>query len=120
VEPYVVAADVYSHPDHVGRGGWTWYTGSGGWMYRLGLEAILGLRRAGNSLRVDPCIPQGWSGYVVDYRHGETRYRISVQNQSGVNRGVTEVTFDGEPVQSGDIPLLKDGSQHHVLVAMGS
>jgi cyclic beta-1,2-glucan synthetase len=119
VEPYVVAADVYSHPDHVGRGGWTWYTGSGGWIYRLGLEAILGLRRAGNVLRVDPCIPQGWSGYVVDYRHGESRYRISVQNPLGVNRGVTEVTFDGEPMPNRDIPLLTDGNEHEVHVRMG-
>jgi len=119
VEPYVVAADVYSHPDHLGRGGWTWYTGSGGWMYRLGLEAILGVRLAGNVLRIDPCIPQAWSGYVIHYRHGETRYHISVQNLSGVNRGIAEITFDGEPLQSGDVPLLADGNEHEVRVRMG-
>jgi cyclic beta-1,2-glucan synthetase len=119
VEPYVVAADVYSHPAHVGRGGWTWYTGSAGWMYRLGLEAMLGLRRAGDVLRIDPCIPQGWSGYVIHYRHGDTRYQISVQNPSGVNRGVAEITFDGEALPSGDVPLLGDGEEHEVQVRMG-
>jgi len=118
-EPYVVAADVYSHPDHVGRGGWTWYTGSAGWMYRLGLEAILGLRRVGNVLRIDPCIPKGWAAYTIDYRHAETQYRIWVENPSGINRGVEEVTLDGERLQNSDIPLLADGNEHEVRVRMG-
>ena len=119
VEPYVVAADVYSHPDHVGRGGWTWYTGSGGWMYRLGLEAILGLRRVGNVLRIDPCIPKGWSAYTINYRYAQTQYRISIENPSGINRGVEEVTLDGERLQTSDVPLLEDGNEHEVHVRMG-
>ena len=119
VEPYVVAADVYSHPDHVGRGGWTWYTGSAAWMYRLGLEAILGLRRVGNVLSIAPCIPKGWSTYTINYRHAETQYRICVENPSGVNQGVEEVTLDGERLQGSDIPLLNDGKEHEVHVRMG-
>jgi cellobiose phosphorylase len=119
VEPYVVAADVYSVPPHVGRGGWTWYTGSASWMYRLGLEAILGLRRVGAALRIDPCIPKDWSGYELTYRDGETSYQIRVENPDGVNRGVKQVTLDGEPLSGGDVPLAGDGRQHKVHVLMG-
>ena len=119
VEPYAVAADIYSVPPYVGRGGWTWYTGSAGWMYRLGLEAILGLRRVGKWLRIDPCIPRDWSGYELAYRDGETRYQIYVENPDGVNRGVTRVTLDGEILPGGVIPLLGDGREHKVHVQMG-
>jgi len=80
VEPYVVAADVYGVSPHTGRGGWTWYTGSSGWMYRLGLEAILGLRQAGQVLRISPCIPKTWPGFRLTYRVGTTSYDISVEN----------------------------------------
>ena len=75
VEPYVVAADVYTHPPHIGRGGWTWYTGSAAWMYRLGLESILGLRRRGEHLAVAPCVPATWDGFVVRWRHGRSVLR---------------------------------------------
>jgi cyclic beta-1,2-glucan synthetase len=119
VEPYVVSADVYSHDDHVGRGGWTWYTGSAGWMYRLGLEAILGLRRVGNALRLDPNIPKGWPAFTIHYRHFGTLYHIVVENPSGVNRGVEEVTLDGERLPGSEIPLLEDGGEHQVRVRMG-
>jgi cyclic beta-1,2-glucan synthetase len=118
VEPYVVAADVYSVEPYVGRGGWTWYTGSAGWMYRLGVEAILGLRRVGDVLRIDPCIPRDWPGYELTYRHGETSYRIRVGNPDGVNRGVRVVTLDGEVLPGEEIPLLDDGQQHEVEVLM--
>ncbi|MBN1814449.1 MAG: hypothetical protein JXA14_21595 [Anaerolineae bacterium] len=118
VEPYVVASDVYSVEPHVGRGGWTWYSGSAGWMYRLGLEALLGLRRAGESLRIDPCIPKDWPGYDLIYRNGETSYRIRVENPGGVNRGVKQVTLDGEVLPGEEIPLLNDGQQHEVCVLM--
>jgi len=124
VEPYVVAADVYSVPPHVGRGGWTWYTGSAGWLYRLGLEAILGLRRVGTdgehreALRVDPCIPERWPGYELTYRYGETVYRISVENPDGVNQGVKLVTLDGEILSGVEIPLVDDGQEHVVRVLM--
>ena len=75
VEPYIVAADIYSVPPHVGRGGWTWYTGSASWMYRLGVEGILGVHRVGNALQIDPCIPKDWSRYALTYREGKTLYR---------------------------------------------
>jgi len=119
VEPYVVAADVYSVPPHNGRGGWTWYTGSASWMYRLGLEAILGLRRVGKVLRIAPCIPRAWPGYQLTYRDGETSYQIRVENPDGVNRGVKQVTLDGEVLPGGDIPLTGDGRQHIVHILMG-
>jgi cyclic beta-1,2-glucan synthetase len=119
VEPYVVAADIYSVSPHVGRGGWTWYTGSAGWMYRLGLEAILGLRRVGDALRIRPCIPKDWSGYELTYRDGETSYFIRVENPDGVNRGVKRITLDGEVLSGEDVPLQDDGREHDVHVLMG-
>lgn len=119
VEPYVVAADIYSIPPHTGRGGWTWYTGSSGWMYRLGLEAILGLRRDGKSLVVDPCIPAGWPGYRLHYRHGSTEYEIQVENPNRVSRGVKEVHLDGQVLADGKIPLSTDGRKHLVKVVLG-
>ena len=119
VEPYVVAADVYSVEPHVGRGGWTWYTGSAGWMYRLGVEAILGLRRVGDTLRIDPCIPRDWAGYELGYRYGETWYRINVENPDGVNQGVRQVTLDGEKLDDRGVLLTDDGNHHQVRVVMG-
>ena len=83
VEPYVVCADVYSEPPHVGRGGWTWYTGSAGWMYRAGLESILGVRLRGAELILDPCVPRSWRGFEIAFRYGSARYQISVENPRG-------------------------------------
>src|SRR6202035_3508540 len=105
VEPYVVAADIYSKPPHTGRGGWTWYTGSAGWMYRVALEAILGIHPSGSRLRIEPCIPSRWPGYEVAYRHGSASYRIRVENPTGVCRGVQSVQVDGQVVPGGDVPL---------------
>ena len=119
VEPYVVAADVYGVAPHVGRGGWTWYTGSAGWMYRLGLEAILGVRRVGETLRIDPCLPRDWPGFELTYRYGESSYAVHVDNADGVSRGVKAVFLDAEMLPSGDIPLRDDGGYHEVRVAMG-
>ncbi len=119
VEPYVVAADVYSASSHVGRGGWTWYTGSSGWMYRLGLEAILGIRRKGKSLHINPCIPRSWQNYQVTHRVGATTFQIRVDNPSGVNRGVKQVTLDGKALPGNEIPLLNDGGEHQVTALMG-
>jgi cellobiose phosphorylase len=120
VEPYVVCADVYGVPPHVGRGGWTWYTGSASWLYRVALEAILGLRRAGDTLRVEPCVPRGWPGYEVAYRHGSATYRIRVDNAAGTGRGVRSVTVDGEPAAGGAVPLCDDGRAHDVRVTLGN
>ena len=119
VEPYVVCADIYGAPPHTGRGGWTWYTGSAGWLYRVALEAILGIRPAGNTLRVAPCVPRGWPGFEVAYRHGSASYRIRVDNPAGVERGVRSVTVDGQPVPGGTVPLLDDGREHDVRVELG-
>ncbi|MGE5249956.1 MAG: GH36-type glycosyl hydrolase domain-containing protein, partial [Bacteroidota bacterium] len=118
VEPYVVAADVYSSAPHTGRGGWTWYTGSSGWMYRVGLETILGVRRSAGHLRVDPSIPRGWPGFQVTYRFGKTVFHIRVENPSGVHRGVRQVTLDGKTLPGNQIPLTDDGGEHEVHVLM--
>ncbi len=87
VEPYVMAADVYTEPPHVGRGGWTWYTGSAGWMYQAGVEWILGFRLRGTTLLLDPCIPRAWPGYEIAFRYHSARYEIVVENPQGVSRG---------------------------------
>ena len=106
-EPYVIAGDVYAHPAHAGRGGWTWYTGSAGWMYRAGLESILGLRRRGSTFEMDPCIPSSWSEYEIAWRFGRTRYEIAVSNPEHRCRGIAEATLDGAPVDPRAIPLAR-------------
>jgi cyclic beta-1,2-glucan synthetase len=119
VEPYVVAADVYTHPAHLGRGGWTWYTGSAAWMYRIGLESILGLRRRGRSFAIAPCVPGTWNGFVVRWRHGRSLYEITVENPGHRNRGVAEAVLDGVRVNARAIPLVDDGAVHRLRVVMG-
>src|SRR5678810_1042390 len=101
VEPYVVAGDVYAAPGHEGRGGWTWYTGSASWSYRVSLEGVLGFEKRGARLRLDPCIPAAWPGFAIDYRFGTSTYAIDVQNPDGVSRGVAWVTVDGHAAQDG-------------------
>ncbi len=120
VEPYAVAADVYSAPAHVGRGGWTWYTGAAGWLYRAGLESILGFQKRGAALAIDPCIPREWEGFEIDYRYGETRYRIVVENPRGVCSGVSSIRLDeaGLP-KDAPVPLSDDGLEHTILVVLG-
>jgi cyclic beta-1,2-glucan synthetase len=122
VEPYVVAADVYAEPPHVGRGGWTWYTGSAGWMYRAGIEWILGIRVGGANLYLDPCIPRVWRGFQVVFRYHSSRYDIVVENPEGVERGVWSIEFDGSLLVTGSmrIPLADDGATHRVRVILGS
>jgi cyclic beta-1,2-glucan synthetase len=120
VEPYAVAADIYSEPPHVGRGGWTWYTGAAGWLHRAGLEWILGLRKRGSALQIDPCIPRAWKGFEITYRHGRTIYRITVENPKGACRGVSRISLDGtqlpgEPL----VQLSDDGREHQVRVVLG-
>ncbi|MGN7725146.1 GH36-type glycosyl hydrolase domain-containing protein [Luteimonas sp. 22616] len=121
VEPYVAAADVYSVEPHVGRGGWTWYTGSGAWLYRAGLEAILSFHLQGDHLRLDPCIPGSWPGFSIDYRHGGSRYLIEVANPHGVCRGIARCELDGRALDVDPcvIPLQDDGAVHHVVVELG-
>ena len=119
-EPYAVAGDVYDHPAHRGRGGWTWYTGSAGWLYRVGLEAILGLQRHGGCFRLDPCIPSTWLAYSIDWRFGTTRYTIHVENPLRHCRGVASAELDGTPCDPMAIPLADDGHEHQVRVVLGT
>jgi len=119
VEPYVVAADVYSAPHCTGRGGWTWYTGASGWLYRTGIEAILGITVEGNVLRVDPCIPERWEGFTAVLKRGSASFHIAVANPRRVSRGVVSVTLDGVDAPSGTVNLEDDGSAHSVEIVMG-
>ncbi len=119
VEPYVISADVYNIAPHVGRGGWTWYTGSAAWMYRVGIEAILGLQHRGDTLHIDPCIPSAWPGYKATWRYGDSQYLIHVENPTGTGVGVRWITLDGETCTSAEIPLRDDGQTHHVIVRLG-
>ena len=119
-EPYALAGDVYSHPQHAGRGGWSWYTGAAGWLYRAGLESILGLRRRGATFAVDPCIPASWDEYSISWRHGRTSYEITVANPGRCCRGVTRAELDGREVDPRAIPLADDGGTHQVRVLLGA
>ena len=121
VEPYVVAGDVYAEAPHSGRGGWTWYTGSAGWMYRAGIEWLLGFRIRGASLFIDPCIPRTWSGFSITFRYHASRYQVQVENPHGVTRGVSRVEIDGVPAAAGQaaLPLVDDGATHQVRVWLG-
>ncbi len=120
VEPYVVAADVYSVSPHVGRGGWTWYTGSAAWMYRAGMEGILGIRREGASLVVDPCIPAAWPGFDATVRLGATCYDIRVENPSHRCRGVSCAILDGTPIScaEGRVRVPLDMAMHDLRISI--
>jgi len=127
VEPYAVAADVYAVAPHVGRGGWTWYTGSSGWMLRVALESVLGLRvEEGRRLVLRPCVPDDWPGFRIDYRVPGTgsHYAVAVRNRSGCAARVVAVRADGaalEPVAGAAVvPLAADGARHEVEVELGS
>src|SRR5262249_30558140 len=117
-EPYVIPGDVYSNAAHAGHAGWTWYTGAAGWMYRAGLESILGLKRRGESFRIDPCIPSTWSEFEIMWRVGSTRYAIHVTNPQRRCRGVAVATLDGEPADPGSLPLSSDGLTHAVEIVL--
>ncbi len=119
VEPYVAVGDVYAVPPHTGRGGWTWYTGSASWMYRAGLESILGFKLQGERLRIDPCVPRWWRDFEITYRRGRTTYRITVENPLAVTRGVISVEFDGAIKDTDEFPLVDDDQTHVVKVVMG-
>ena len=112
-EPYVVAADVYSNPAHIGRGGWTWYTGSASWMYRVAIGELLGLTLKRGSLHVDPCIPPGWQRYEATLRTSQAIIRIIVENPEGLARGVRVIELDGVPIHDG--VLLADAVGSHVV-----
>lgn len=122
VEPYVISADIYASPSHRRRGGWTWYTGAAGWLYRAGVESMLGFKKQGNTLQITPCIPQDWRNYRLTYQHSATtRYVIAVENPHGVAQGVVSMEVDGKALMDASlpIPLVDDGFIHHVRVIMG-
>ncbi len=121
VEPYVVAADVYAAPGHVGRGGWTWYTGSAAWMQRAGIESILGLSIEGNELRLDPCVPKSWPHFEINFRQSGAHYDIRVENPSGVQRGIASAELDGVAISIVPlvVPMTRDGVVRNLKVVMG-
>mgnify|MGYP001825795511 FL=1 len=125
VEPYAVAADVYGVPPFTGAGGWTWYTGSAAWLYRLGVERILGLNREGAFLRIQPCIPAAWEGFRAWLRFGSATYEVRVENTEPAGPGgagsrsrVRQATLDGRDVPADRVPLTDDGRTHEILVRM--
>jgi cellobiose phosphorylase len=101
-------------------GGWTWYTGSAGWMYRLGIEAILGITRSGNLLQINPCIPKDWPEFQLTYRFGKASYKVHVENPDGINRGIREIFLDRISFPGNRIPLTDDGGEHNIHVLMGT
>jgi len=112
-EPYVVASDIYSAAGHVGRGGWTWYTGAAGWLYRCITESLLGLTIGGDFLTIQPCLPSGWTSFDATYLHGDTRYEIHVVRVAG-DGSPEGATMDGAPVTGMRIALVDDGRTHRV------
>jgi cellobiose phosphorylase len=121
VEPYVVAADVYGSPPHVGRGGWTWYTGSAGWLYRLIVESLLGLRLDVDKLRFQPCLPADWRSFKLHYRYRRTTYHILVTQRPATGEektGQVTVTVDGVPRRDQAVPLINDRNDHAVEVSV--
>lgn len=121
VEPYVIAADIYSVAPHVGRGGWTWYTGAAGWMYRAGIESILGCRRQGEFLLINPCIPKHWPGFEMVFKYETATYTITVENPHGVSQGIASATCDDKPLakKSVKVPLINDQAMHTVRIILG-
>ena len=111
-EPYVLAGDVYDNPQHRGRGGWSWYTGSAGWYYRVALESVLGLQLSGDQLAIRPCIPAAWPGFTIVLRHRSATYRIKVEN----GKEARGTWFDGKRIDDGIIQLTDDGREHDVRI----
>src|SRR6266403_1994403 len=114
VEPYVIAADVYAVAPHIGRGGWTWYTGSAAWMYRFLTETLLGVHLEGNRLRVIPRFPPSWTNYKIPYRHGQTVYHITISRLAADGTGANELSLDGQNLAEETIPLTDDHIEHFV------
>lgn len=119
VEPYVMAADVYSAYPHEGRGGWTWYTGSANWMYEVGLTSLLGITRLGDNLMVSPCIPRFWQEYTVKYNFKETVYVVNVSSPNNISTGKTRITMDGRLLDMMTVPLINDATEHQVNIELG-
>jgi cellobiose phosphorylase len=114
VEPYVVAADVYAVAPHVGRGGWTWYTGSAGWMYRLLIETLLGVNLEGDQLRLEPRMPETWTTYKIHYRYRQTVYHITINRRADDSADEARLSLDGQDLPGKTIPLQDDHREHIV------
>jgi len=120
VEPYVLAGDVYGVPPHAGRGGWTWYSGAAAWMYRAGLEALLGLKRRGDAMEVEPCLPADWPGYRAQIRRGSASYEIELRKPRGLMRGRVDIIFDGARCPGNRFPFVDDNDEHVVQVELNA
>jgi cyclic beta-1,2-glucan synthetase len=118
-EPYVVAADVYSRAPHTGRGGWTWYTGAAGWMYRVGVESLLGITMVDGAVHIDPCLPKHWPGFEAVLRTARGEFQIVVENPGGVNRGVRTIEVDGQARPDPTLPIADIAGSHRVRVVLG-
>jgi cellobiose phosphorylase len=118
-EPYVAAADIYALDGRMGRGGWTWYTGSAGWMYRVWLEEIFGFHLRGENLTISPCIASAWDGFTLHYRYRTAHYEIVVENPEHICRGIESVELDGKPLADKIVRLQDDGAEHKVRIVMG-
>jgi len=110
-----MAADIYSIPPYTGRGGWTWYTGAAGWMYQAGLEWVLGIKKRGSRLYIEPCIPEEWSEFSVSYKYQDTLYEIKVKNPLHKQTGGTALKLDGKTVNPKKGILLKDDKKAHLV-----
>jgi cellobiose phosphorylase len=119
VEPYVVAADIYALAPHTGRGGWTWYTGSAGWMYRVLLETLLGLHLEGDQLRLTPRLPKTWTTFTIHYRHRQTPYHITITRSSDDSSRSHQIVLDGQEVSGETVPLVDDRRDHTVEMKTG-
>jgi cyclic beta-1,2-glucan synthetase len=120
VEPYVVAADIASVPPHAGQGGWTWYTGSAAWLYRLGIERIVGLRPEGGKIRIEPCLPPDWRRVAVKIRGEHGQLSIVIDNPDGVSSGIVRCSVDGIRQERPVVSIPQDGSERQVVVHMAS
>ena len=114
VEPYIIAADVYAVAPHTGRGGWTWYTGSAGWTYRLLVETLLGVKLEGDQLRLLPRLPKAWTTYKIHYRYRQTVYHITITRRADGSVGANELSLDGKTLTGETVPLVDDRAEHFV------
>lgn len=119
VEPYAVAADVYGIQPHLGRGGWTWYTGSAGWMYRLLVETLLGVNIEGDRLRLHPIMPSAWTGFKVHYRYRQTTYHIAFTRVDPKSADASRLSLDGNEIPGMVLPLADDRLEHSVEAKVG-
>ncbi len=118
IEPYVIAADIYSNKDMLGRGGWSWYTGSSSWFYKAGIENILGIKIEKGILKINPCIKSDWKEYEIRYRFGKSIYEIKVYNPDGKNTGVEEIKINGIIQKEKEVILRDDGKNYNIEIKM--